>query len=58
MVKITFEREMTIDELKEVLIFAENQETADREENTKIEINGEYAKILVEVDEDGDFKVL
>ena len=58
MVKITFEREMTIDELKEVLIFAENQETTDREKNTKIEINGEYAKILVEVDEDGDFKVL
>lgn len=58
MVKITFEREMTIDELKEVLIFAENQVTTDREENTKIEIDGEYAKILVEVDEDGDFKVL
>lgn len=58
MVKITFEREMTIDELKEVLIFAENQVTTDREENTKIEIDGEYAKILIEVDEDGDFKVL
>ncbi len=57
-IKITFTRPVNTDELKEVLIFAENQETTDKETNTVINIDGEYAKITVEVDEDGDFKVL
>ena len=55
---IKFKRELNIDELQEVLEFAKIQETTDRETNTIIDIYGDFGKITVKVDEDGDFTVL
>lgn len=55
---IRFTRPLNTDELKEVLSLAENQETTDKYTSTVIEINGDDAKITVEIDEEGDFTVL
>ena len=55
---IRFTRPLNTEELEEVLAFAKNQETTDKETSTTLEINGNYAKITIEVDEDGDFTVL
>ena len=46
------ERELNINELKEVLQLMEIQETNERYENTSIHIDGEFAVIDVEIDED------
>ncbi len=55
---IRFTRPLRTNELEEVLAFAKNQETTDKYTDTTIEINGDYAKITLEIDEDGDFTVL
>lgn len=51
-------RELDINELKEVLILMENQETTDRFTSEKLTINGDYATITVDIDEDGNVTVL
>lgn len=51
-------RELDINELREVLILMENQETTDRDISTALHINGDYATIDVEIDEDGNVTVL
>ena len=51
-------RELDINDLREVLILMENQETTDRDISTKLHIDGEYATIDVEIDEDGNVTVL
>ncbi len=48
------ERRLNIDELREVLVLMENQETTDRYTSTSIDINGDYAHIQVDIDEDGN----
>lgn len=52
------ERELNIDELREVLVLMENQETTDRDTNTGMVIDGNFAKIDVKIDEDGNVTVL
>lgn len=51
-------RELNIDELKEVLILMENQITTDKYVSTSIKINGDYALIEAEIDEDGNVTIL
>ena len=51
-------RELDINELREVLSLMENQETTDRYVSTLLNINGDYAHIEVEIDEDGNVTVL
>ena len=58
MVNVTFNRTVDSNELKEVMSLLEVQETADRYENTILNINGEYAVIDVEIDDMGDVTVL
>lgn len=58
MVEIKFSKAVEIDQLREVLVLAENQETTDRFENTSMQIDGDYAKIEVEIDTDGNITVL
>lgn len=52
------ERELNINELKEVLVLMENQETTDRYVSTILDIHGDYAHIRVDIDEDGNVKVV
>lgn len=47
-------REMDINELREVLLLMENQETTDVGKSTSIYIDGEYATIKVDIDELGN----
>ncbi len=54
--KIT--RELNLEELKEIALLMENQETTDRYTSMAIKINGNYATIEVEIDEDGNVTVL
>ena len=51
-------RELDINELRELLLLMENQETTDRYESATITIKGDYASIDVEIDEDGNVTVL
>lgn len=51
-------RELNIDELKEILILMENQTTTDKYVSTSIKINGDYALIEAEIDEDGNVTIL
>jgi hypothetical protein len=51
-------RELDINELKEVLVLMDEQETTDRLKNTSLEINGDFAKIEVDIDNDGNVTVL
>ena len=51
-------RELNINELKEVLILMENQETTDKYVSTSLDINGNDAHIQVDIDEDGNVTVL
>lgn len=57
-IAITFNRDVTLNELLEVKQFVENQETTDKYTNTTIHINGNYAEVDVEVNEFGDVVVL
>ena len=54
--KIT--RELNLEELKEVVLLMENQETTDKYTSESMRINGDYAEIEVEIDEDGNVIVL
>ena len=56
--KFKCERELNIDELREVLILMENQETTDRYVSTSLSINGDYANIQVEIDKEGNVFVM
>ena len=58
MVQVKFIRTVNSDELREVMALVDNQETTDRYTNTSMHINGDYANIDVEIDEDGDIIVL
>ena len=51
-------REMTFEELQEVMALMEEQETTDKCVSTVLEINGNYAKILVDIDEDGNVTLI
>ena len=51
-------RELNINELKEVLTLMENQETTDKYVSTILDINGNDAHIEVEIDADGNITVL
>ena len=57
-IAITFNRDVTLNELLEVTQFVENQETTDKYTNTTIHINGNYAEVDIEVNEYGDVIVL
>ena len=51
-------RELNIDELKEILVLMKNQETTDRYVSTSLNINGDYANIEVKIDKYGNVTVL
>lgn len=57
---VTFKsnRELDINELREILLLMENQETTDRYKNISMEINGDFAKIKVDINEDGNVTIL
>lgn len=57
-VVVTFNRDMTVNELLEVKTLAEHQETTDKYTNVSLVINGDYANIEVVIDEFGDITVL
>lgn len=57
-IAITFNRDVTLNELLEVKQFVENQETTDKYTNTTMHINGNYAEVDIEVNEFGDVVVL
>lgn len=57
-VNITFKREVTLSELKEIISFAENQATTDRYVSTSIHCSGDYADVDIEFNEYGDMTVL
>ena len=56
--KFTTKRLLDINELKEVLSLMENQETTDKYVSTSLNINGNNARIEVDIDEDGNVTVL
>ena len=51
-------RSMDINELKEVLILMENQETTDKFHDTSLHINGDFAVIDVDIDKFGDVTLI
>lgn len=51
------QRGLDINELREVLALMEQQESTDRYANTMMHINGNYAKIDVGIDKDGNITV-
>lgn len=51
-------RKMSYEELKEVLGLMEYQETTDRLTDTKIQINGDDAKISVKIDKEGNVTLI
>lgn len=51
-------RALDINELREVLALMEEQETTDRETSTTLSIDGNYAKIDVDIDDKGNITVL
>ena len=56
--KFKCDRELNIDELREILTLMENQETTDRYVSTSLNINGNDANIQVEIDKEGNVTVL
>ena len=59
MVTVTLKRnKISSNELMELMGFVEQQETTDKEVNTTIECDGDYAKITLEFDEDGNITLL
>lgn len=58
MVQVKFKRTVDSDELREVIVLVDNQETTDKYTNALMHINGDYANIDVEIDEYGDITVL
>ena len=57
-ISITFNRDVTYNELLEVRQLAQHQQTTDKYTNTTMHIDGNYASIDVEVNEYGDITVL
>ena len=55
---IRFTREVHTNELREVLLLAENQETTDKYIDTSLHIRGDYAEIKVDIDNGGNIIVL
>ena len=55
---IKFNRQLNINELREALSLMEHQETNEKYTNTSINIDGNYANITVDIDEDGNITVL
>lgn len=51
-------RKMTVEELRELLVLMENQETTDKYVSTSIHIDGYYATIDVEIDNDGNVELI
>lgn len=51
------QRDLNINELREVLTLMENQESTDRYVNTVMHINGNSAEIDVGIDKDGNVTV-
>lgn len=55
MVEITIgNRTLSLEELQEIVVLMENQQTTDRDVSTSLHINGNYAVIDVVIDEDGN----
>lgn len=54
----TTKRPLNIEELREVLVLMANQETSDRNKDTYLDIDGDYAHIQVSVDDMGNVTVL
>ena len=57
-ISITFNRDVTFNELLEVKQLVEQQETSDKYTNTVLHIDGNYATIDVEINGNGDITVL
>ena len=57
-ITVTINKEITLNELLELKELVEFQETNERYTNTSIEINGNYAKIGVDIDEWGNVTLL
>lgn len=57
-VKVKLTRDLSSTEMQEVMQLVKIQESNDRYENTKLSIDGNYAKIDVVIDELGDITVL
>lgn len=55
---LTTKRPITSNELKELMLLMYSQEIDDKFTNTTILINGEFAVIEVEFDEDGNITLL
>ena len=56
--KIATKRPITINEFRELMPLMELQETTDKYTNTTLLINGEFAIIEVQFDEDGNITLL
>lgn len=58
MVLVTLKSENDIvlnaNELRELMLLVENQETNDCDTDTELHINGDYAELDVKLDSDGD----
>lgn len=57
-VNVKLMRDLSSAEVQEVMQLVKIQESNDRYENTKLSIDGNYAKIDVVIDELGDITVL
>lgn len=57
-VKVRTRRALNTAEIREVLSLMELQETTDKYIDTQLRINGDYAVIDVDIDEDGNIVVL
>ena len=56
--KFKANREMTFEELQEIMVLMEEQETTDKLTSTTISINGNYSNIEVEIDEEGNVTLI
>lgn len=54
MCTLTLTRPVTYEELKELCVLMEAQQTTDRHTDTGMFIDGDYAEIEVDIDEDGN----
>ena len=55
---LTTKRPITSNEFRELMLLMDLQETADKYTNTSFYINGKFAIIEVEFDEDGNITLL
>lgn len=54
---ITFKKALTLNELKELMIWAEDQETTDKILSNVIEVKGDHATLTLSFDNDGNITV-